>query len=58
MGKDIEYEYEYFYQQARNTGYAIVNMYSSTVDINDAELLQAEKHMYYFYKTLNDIDEI
>lgn len=33
MGKDIEYEYEYFYQQARNSGYAIVNMYSSTMDI-------------------------
>ena len=32
--------------------------YSSTVDINDAEFLLAEKHMYYFYNTLNEIDKI
>ena len=30
--------------------------YSSTVDINDEEFILAEKHMYYFYKTLDDID--
>ncbi|MBR3281165.1 MAG: cysteine--tRNA ligase [Clostridia bacterium] len=32
--------------------------YSSTVDINDAEFLLAEKHMYYFYNTLNEINKI
>ena len=32
--------------------------YSSTVDINDAEFLQAEKHMYYFYNTLKEIDNV
>ena len=32
--------------------------YSSTVDINDAEFLQAEKHMYYFYNTLNEINNV
>ncbi len=31
--------------------------YSSTVDINDAEFLLAEKHMYYFYNTLNAVDK-
>lgn len=33
MENDFDYEYDYFYQQARNTGYAIANMYSSTVDL-------------------------
>jgi len=32
--------------------------YASTVDINDEEFLQAEKHMYYFYNTLNSIDKL
>jgi cysteinyl-tRNA synthetase len=32
--------------------------YASTVDINDAEFLLAEKHMYYFYNTINEIDKI
>ena len=32
--------------------------YASTVDINDAEFLQSEKHMYYFYNTLNEVDKI
>ncbi len=32
--------------------------YSSTVDINDSEFLQAEKHMYYFYNTFNEINKI
>ena len=32
--------------------------YASTVDINDAEFLLAEKHMYYFYNTFNEIDKI
>ena len=31
--------------------------YASTVDINDAEFLQAEKHMYYFYNTFKEIDK-
>lgn len=31
--------------------------YASTVDINDAEFLQAEKHMYYFYNTFREIDK-
>lgn len=31
--------------------------YASTVDINDAEFLQAEKHMYYFYQTFQEIDK-
>ena len=31
--------------------------YSSTVDINDTEFLQAEKHMYYFYQTFKEIDK-
>ena len=32
--------------------------YASTVDINDAEFLLAEKHMYYFYNTFNEINKI
>jgi len=32
------------------------NHYASSVDLNDQEFLQAEKHMYYFYKTFDDID--
>ena len=32
--------------------------YASTVDINDAEFLLAEKHMFYFYNTFNEIDKI
>ncbi len=32
--------------------------YSSTVDCNDEEFLQAEKHMYYFYKTLAEIKKL
>jgi len=31
--------------------------YASTVDINDTEFLQAEKHMYYFYQTFKEIDK-
>ncbi len=31
--------------------------YASTVDINDAEFLQAEKHMYYFYLTWQKVDQ-
>ena len=31
--------------------------YASAVDINDAEFLQAEKHMYYFYQTFYEIDK-
>lgn len=30
--------------------------YSSNVDMNDAEFLQAEKHMSYFYNTFKEID--
>ena len=30
--------------------------YASTVDINDAEFLQAEKHMYYFYQKYKEIN--
>ena len=30
--------------------------YGSTVDLNDAEFLQSEKHMYYFYKTLAETE--
>ena len=32
--------------------------YASTVDINDAEFLQSEKHMYYFYNTLNEVNKL
>lgn len=32
--------------------------YASTVDINDQEFLLAEKHMYYFYNTFNEINKI
>ncbi len=32
--------------------------YASTVDINEEDMLQAEKHMYYFYNTFNMIDKI
>ncbi|MBR6253732.1 MAG: cysteine--tRNA ligase [Clostridia bacterium] len=32
--------------------------YASTVDINDQEFLLAEKHMYYFYNTFNEINRI
>ena len=31
--------------------------YASTVDINDAEFLQAEKHLYYFYNTIKEINK-
>ncbi len=31
--------------------------YGSTVDVNDEEFLLAEKHMYYFYKTLAEINK-
>ena len=33
------------------------NHYASTVDLNDAEFLQAEKHMYYFYNTFKEIEK-
>ena len=32
--------------------------YASTVDINDEEFLLSEKHLYYFYNTLNEIDKL
>ena len=31
--------------------------YGSTVDINDVEFLQSEKHLYYFYNTFKEIDK-
>ncbi len=32
--------------------------YASTVDVNDEEFLLSEKHLYYFYNTLNEIDKL
>ena len=31
--------------------------YSSSVDINDEEFLLAEKHLYYFYNTFNEVNK-